>query len=234
MLKALDLRPFLWQPSALQQGDSWKMDSTDAADLIAEIHEERAENEAAETFRNRAALMIAIMAAVLAIGGLGGGNATDDMIETNIKASDTWAFYQAKNVRQTIYKMEAEKLQAELDSGGLAGPGRAAAEKRLRDYRSTIARYDSEPDAQAPNDPTRGEGKKQLSAKAKSFEAGFEQAAERDNNFDFAEVLLQIALVLGSVAILAVNRWILLTSAMLGALGALLTLNGFLLLVPLG
>jgi hypothetical protein len=31
------------------------MDSTDAADLIAEIHEDRAENEAAEGFRNRAA-----------------------------------------------------------------------------------------------------------------------------------------------------------------------------------
>ena len=210
------------------------MDSTDAADLVAEIHEERAENQAAETFRNRAALLIAVMAAILAIGGLGGGNATDDMIGNNIKASDTWAFYQAKNVRQTVYKVESEALEAELAAGGLSPGARAAAEKRLAAYKATIARYDSEPDPEAPGDLTRGEGKKQLSAKARSYEAGFEQAAAQDDNFDYAEVLLQLALVLGSVAILAVNRWVLILSASLGALGALLTLNGFLLLVPLG
>ncbi len=206
------------------------MDSTDAADLIAEIHEDRAESQAAESFRNRAALMIAIMAAILAVGGLGGGNATDEMIENNIKASDTWAFYQAKNVRQTMYRIEAEKLATSLAAGNVPAAQRPSAEAMLKDYETTIARYDSEPD---PNDPSKGEGKKELAATAKGFEAAFEQAARRDNNFDFAEVLLQLALVLGSVAILAVNRWILILSAVLGALGASLTLNGFLLLVPL-
>lgn len=206
------------------------MNSTDAADLIAEIHEDRAENQAAESFRNRTALMIAIMAAVLAVGGLGGGNATDDMIENNIKASDTWAFYQAKNVRQTMYEIEVEMLKATLASGKVTAAERASAEARLRDYEATVARYDSEPD---PNDPSRGEGKRELSAQAKSYESAFDLAARRDDNFDFAEVLLQLALVLGSVAILAVNRWIAITSAILGAVGALLTLNGFFLLAPI-
>jgi hypothetical protein len=209
------------------------MKSNDAAELIAEIHEERAESQAADTFRSRAALMIAVMAAVLAIGDLGGGNATDDMIGNNIKASDTWAFYQAKNVRQNLYKLAAEGLETDLASGSLPADQRASAQKRLDDYRATITRYDSEPDAEAPNDALRGEGKKQLSARAKSFEAGFEEASARDNNFDMAEVALQLALVLGSVAILAINRWILILSAALGVIGTLLTLNGFLLAVPL-
>ncbi|HEX8669036.1 MAG TPA: DUF4337 domain-containing protein [Allosphingosinicella sp.] len=210
------------------------MDSADASDLIAEIHEERAESAAADRFRNRAALLIAILAAVLAVGGLGGGNATDDMIRNNIKASDTWAFYQAKNVRQTLYKVQAEALTAELGAGSLSPAARSAGEQRLQDYERTIARYESEPDPAAPNDPTQGEGKKQLSAKAKSYEAAFEEAAARDDSFDFAEVALQLALVLGSVAILAVNRLVLALSVGLGLLGTLLTLNGFLLLVPLG
>ncbi|HEX8224969.1 MAG TPA: DUF4337 domain-containing protein [Allosphingosinicella sp.] len=204
------------------------MDSTDAADLIAEIHEDRAENAAAETFRNRAALLIAFLAAILAIGGLGGGNATDDMIASNIRASDTWAFYQAKNVRQTMYEIEAEKLKAQLAAGTLSAAERPAAETRLRDYEATVARYDSEPDA---NDPSKGEGKKELSAQARAHEAAFDQASARDDNFDYAEVLLQLALVLGSVAILAVNRWILGLSLALGVVGSLLTVNGFLLLV---
>jgi hypothetical protein len=207
------------------------MDSTDAADLIAEIHEERAENEASEKFRSRAALLIAIMAAVLAWGGLGGGNATDDMIEKNIKASDTWAFYQAKNVRQTMYRIEAERLEADLGSGAILPAARPAAEKRLADYKATIARYDSEPDPDAPGDPVAGDGKKELSARARSYESAFDKAAARDDNFDWAEILLQIALVLGSVAILTLRRWVLGVSGVLGLAGFLLTLNGYLLLL---
>jgi hypothetical protein len=214
--------------AAAEKGNFKAMDSTDAADLIAEIHEERAENEAADSFRNRAALLIAILAAVLAVGGLGGGNATDDMVANNIKASDTWSFYQAKNVRQTMYEIEADKLKDQLAAGSVAPAERASAEARLKDYESTVARYDSEPD---PKDPSRGEGKKELSARAKTFEAAFDQASARDNNFDLAEVALQLALVLGSVAILAVNRWIFGLSLALGIVGSLLTLNGFLLLV---
>lgn len=209
------------------------MDSTDAADLIAEISEERAENAADDRFRNRAALLIAFLAAVLAIGGLGGGNATDDLLISNIRASDTWAFYQAKNVRQTMYQIAADELEAGLASGAVAAAARPAAEKRIADYRATIARYDSEPDPDAPGDPLRGEGKKELRVQAQTFEAARERAAAQDDNFDMAEVALQLALVLGSVAILAVNRWVLILSAVLGTVGSLLTINGFLLLVSL-
>ena len=208
------------------------MESTDAAELIAEIHEERAENEASESFRNRAALMIAFLAAVLAVGGLGGGNATDDLIANNIRASDTWAFYQAKNVRQTVYEIAAADIEAQLAAGGLAPEARAGAEKRLAEYKSTVARYDSEPDAEAPGDPLKGEGKKQLRARAESFEQARERAQAQDDNFDMAEVFLQLALVLGSVAILALNRWVLILSAVLGVVGTLFTINGFFLLVP--
>jgi len=207
------------------------MDSTDAAGLIAELHEEKAEHEADERFRNKAALLIAILAAILAIAGLGGGNATDDMIGSNIRASDTWAFYQAKNIRQTMYEIAADDLQSMV--AGAAPAQRAAAERRLGDYRASIARYDDEPDPTALGDPLKGEGKKQLSAQAKAHEEAFEIASAKDNAFDLAEVALQLALVLGSVAILAINRWILLLSALLGLTGALLTLNGFFLLVAM-
>ena len=206
------------------------MDSSDAAELIAELNEDRQEQAEAERFRSGAALMIAFLAAVLAIGGLGGGNATDDMIDSNIRASDTWAFFQAKNVRQTMYELALADLEAEVAASG--GPSEAQA-ARLADYRATIARYESEPDPEAPGDPLRGEGKRELRAQAEAFEAAREEAVARDGNFDMAEVLLQLALVLGSVAILAVNRPILLLSGLLGLAGAALTANGFLLIAPL-
>ena len=207
------------------------MDSNDAAELIAELKEDRAEHATEERFNRGAALLIAVMAAVLAVGGLGGGNATDDMIISNIRASDTWAFYQAKNVRQTMYEIEVADLESRLPLE--TGADRAALEARIAEYQATVARYDDEPDPEAPADPMRGEGKKQLMAQAQAFEAARDVAVAKDDNFDLAEVALQLALVLGSVAILATNRAILTASAVLGALGSVLTLNGFLLLFPL-
>jgi hypothetical protein len=208
------------------------MDSRDAAELIAELHEEKAEHKVADRFRDRAALLIAFLAAVLAIGGLGGGNATDDLLVNSIRTADTWAFYQAKNIRQTMYEIAAEDLEGRL--AAMPAESRPAAQKRLAEYRATVARYDSEPDAKSPGDPLKGEGKKELRAQAQSYEAARDRAAEQDTNFDLAEVALQLALVLGSVAILALNRAILGLSVALGVVGSLLTLNGFLLLVPLG
>ena len=211
------------------------MDSADAAEMVAEVHEAAETNEeAARTrFRNRAALLIAIIAAVLAIGGLGGGNATDDMIANNIHASDTWAFFQAKNVRQTVLEMAVIELEGDLADPGLTPDRRARMERQLAEHRATIARYESEPDPAAPNDPLRGEGKRQLRAQAQAYEAAREVASEQDNNFDLAETLLQLALVLGSVAILALNRPILIMSGVLGLAGTLLTVNGFFLLFAL-
>jgi hypothetical protein len=211
------------------------MDSADAAEMVAEVHEaeETSEEKSRTRFRNRAALLIAIIAAVLAIGGLGGGNATDYMISNNIHASDTWAFYQAKNVRQTVLEVAVTELESDLAEAGLTPEHRTRIERQLAEHRATIARYESEPDPAAPNDPLRGEGKRQLRAQAQAYEAAREVASDRDNNFDLAEVLLQLALVLGSVAILALNRIVLIASLGLGLVGTLLVINGFFLLVPL-
>lgn len=209
------------------------MDSQDAADLIAEMADEKAEHAQADRFRGRAALLIAMLAAVLAVGGMGGGNATDDMIASNIGASDTWAFFQAKNIRQSAYEIAVEEIDTDLLSPELSNAQRERLIARRAQYLATVARYDSEPDPEAPDDPLRGEGKRQISARAEHFEAQFATASERDNNFDLAEVCLQLALVLGSVAILALNRPVLIASMALGGVGSLLTLNGFLLVLPL-
>lgn len=212
------------------------MDSADAAEMIGEVsekHETKAHRDADTRFRNRAALFIAIIAAVLAIGGLGGGNATDDMIYNNIKASDTWAFFQAKNMRQTVIEVAVVELEGDLADPNLTAEHRTRIERQLAEHRATIARYESEPDPAAPNDPLRGEGKRQLRAQAQAYEAAREVASDRDNNFDLSEVLLQLALVLGSVAILALNRAVLLVAIGLGLVGTLLVINGFFLLVAL-
>lgn len=212
------------------------MDPTEAADQIREsLEEERQEQRATEQFRSRAALLIAVLAMLLAVTSLAGGNVTEDMINSNIQASDAWAFYQAKNVRQTANELAADGLEAQLK---LQGAGANAAARRevqalIAKYRATAARYESEPDPTAPNDPLNGDGKEQLRAQAEAYGKARDRAQQQDPNFDYAEALFQIAIVLGSVAILATSRPVLIMSVVLGAVATVLMFNGFFLFMKL-
>src|SRR5689334_18207982 len=163
---------------------------------------------------------------LLAITALGGAHATKTIVNSNIQASDTYGFYQARNIRQTAYQIAAEQIEAEL----LAQPEMPDAAKAkiaeiVKRYRDRAERYES--------DPKTGEGKKELLAKAKELEARRDHAAERDPNFDYAEALFQIAIVLGSVSIVAASRPLVHLSGILAVGGTLLMLNGYFLLVHL-
>ena len=213
------------------------MDAAEVADQIKEDAEERhrealhehelkaEDHEAKERFRNRAALIIAILAAILAVCELGGDDAKNRMINTNIKASDSWALYQAKNVRQTDYKLAVDQLKRELASPGLSDAQRAATLADVKSYEKIIARYEDEPGK---------DGKKQTQARAKALEEARDQAGERNESFDYAQMLLQLAVVLGSVSILAMSRPLLMVAGLLGCGGLVLVVNGFFLLFPLG
>src|SRR5207253_4951850 len=102
---------------------------------------------------------------------------------------------------------------------------RTKIEDRIKRYRERVDRYESE--------PSTGEGKRELLVKAKAFEARRDHAAERDPNFDFAEALFQIAIVLGSVSIVAASRPLVNLSGVLAIAGTLLMINGYFLLVHL-
>ena len=206
------------------------MEASDAAEHVAEAGE-----SADERFRSRVALVIAFMAMLLAITSLGGGNAAEDIMNNNIHASDTWAFYQAKTIRQTANKLAADTLEAELlaHAGSLTPGARQEIERRVGQFRQTADRYESEPDPADPSNPLKGEGRKQLSARAQDFEKQRDRAQRQDPNFDFAEALFQIAIVLSSVAILANSRLVLKTALAAGAAATVLMLNGYFLFFDL-
>jgi Domain of unknown function (DUF4337) len=201
------------------------LEPTEIAEAIA--GEEEAEPaRPAERFRKLTAIYLGIVAMLLAIASLGGANATKMMLTANIEASDTYAFYQAKYQRQTTYRLFADQLEAlvaaQLD---LAASAKSAIEQKIVRYRARADSFET--------DPTGGTGKHELLAKAHSWEATRNRAARQDPNFDFAEALFQIAIVLGAVSIVAEAPWLVKLSGVLTVLAVLLTVNGFLLLVEL-
>ena len=204
------------------------------AEQIAEARASKGDGRTGEErFDDTVAIIIAIMATLLAITSLGGGNAAEEVANNNIHASDTWAFYQAKSIRQTTMRVAADELEAQLKmSPGMAQEARAFLQAKIEEYRKTADRYESEPDKDDPENPLKGEGRKQLTARARDYEAKREAAQLKDPNFDFAEALFQIAIVLASVSILANSRRLLLVAVSVGAAATLLMLNGYFLFLP--
>jgi hypothetical protein len=193
------------------------------ADEAAELMDR---DQGADRFKQRAAVAIAVFAMVLAICGLGGSNADKEAVNNNVLASNYFNFFQAKNMRQTAIEVAADTVeQGWLSDPALPEAAKERMRKKLEDYRKTIARYES--------DPATGEGKKELLLRAREHEALRDHALKQDPYFDYAEALLQIAIVLISVAIIANLVWLSFLGGAIGLVGVLLTVNGFFLLVEI-
>jgi hypothetical protein len=184
---------------------------------MAEQGSERREKR----FEHRVALITAIIAVAMAFSSLGGSNSTKEMLLAQQQASDQWAFYQAKVVREHLYRTQAEQARVALLTQGksLTPEARRALEDTQVKFDGEAARYAKE--------------KKEIETEARSLEARRDVAGARDQNFDYAGVLFQIAIVLGSVAILAESRRVLVACLIAGTASTFFAANGFLLFMKL-
>lgn len=169
---------------------------------------------------------IGILATLLAICSLGGGNATKDATRANIDVTNMWSFFQAKNIRRTAFSLAADELELSLKTSPTVEPeARQAVEDKIKSYRATVATYTS--------DKVHNEGLDELFQRAKALEAERDVALRKDPYFDFAQALLQIAIVLASVALIAGSSALVYGSGILAIIGTLFMINGFTLAVTL-
>jgi hypothetical protein len=175
-----------------------------------ELHE-----HAEKSFSRRVALVTAIYAVVLAIAALGGNHAMKEMLLSQQQSSDQWAFYQAKVIREHLYRAQKMRLEADLAERAPAprGEARERLEGVLRKFEEEEKRYGGE--------------KKDIERDAKKLEAVRDGYQARDPYFLIAEALLQIAIVMSSVSILARSGAIFSFSLVLAVIGAGLTANGY-------
>ena len=165
----------------------------------------RSEREA--KIKDKAGLVIVFMALFLA-GNTYLANNFSGTAQTNLlKASNTYGFYQSKSIKQTIAEGQLEEAKKSKDTA------------RVEKLQAKIDRYES--------DPKTGEGKKELLAKAQAQEAAREEAREHGPWLTFSGMLFQLAIVLLSASILAVNNKMYSASIGVGALGLILMAQGY-------
>ena len=152
---------------------------------------------------------MAILAVFVAVVSLLGHRAhTEELLFQN-RASDQWAYYQAKNIRRHNYEMGVDLLSM------VEFKDKAQADKVREKYQKEADRYTKE--------------QSEIEEQAKDLEKESALAQRKANRFDLGEVFLEIALVISSLSLLSRNRfyWFLGIASGLAGLGVAAT--GFLL-----
>ena len=169
---------------------------------------------------------IGIIAVILAICAMGGGNATKDSTRYNIEATNGWAFFQAKNLRRNALVLSVDELELTMKTNPTLTPeARALYEEKIKTRKADIARLTS--------DPATKEGLDQLFEKNKALEGQRDNSLRRDPYFDYGQAFLQIAIVIASVALISNGSLLLVFSVLFAAFGVLCTLNGYTLLLTI-
>jgi len=128
-------------------------------------------------------MIISIFAAIFSINAFIGSQLSSSVLNNTIKANDTYSFYQAKSIKQTMAEYAQEDAL------------RAGDKKRADELQVRIDRYES--------DPASDEGKRELLAKAKATEEIRDHAKKQSPWIGIAGSVMQIAIVLLTASILS-------------------------------
>ncbi|MDR3673227.1 MAG: DUF4337 domain-containing protein [Holophaga sp.] len=166
---------------------------------------------------NYLALTTVIVAVCATLATFKGGGYSTRQVLSQAKASDEWAYYQAKSMKSDLYALA--KDNAELEHRALpAGTPQAVAQdyaKRTQEYAARVARYEQE--------------KGQIQAEARGLEKARDEAQKHGSFFGIAVIFLQISILLSSIAALLKQKPVWILGLVVGAAGIVYFVNGFLL-----
>jgi Domain of unknown function (DUF4337) len=142
------------------------------------------------------AIVISVLALCLALAETLAKGAQTNTIASTVEASNLWAFYQAKTIRQTTFTAATQEMEvmAQIETDPVR---KAALEKRIAGWKDEVARYQSEP---KPNG--KGEGRKELQERAIAEGKKRDLAGEKYHHYEVSSAAFQIGIVLASVYLL--------------------------------
>jgi hypothetical protein len=156
------------------------------------------------------ALLISLLALFLALAETLAKGSQTAALSSNVEASNLWAFFQAKTIRQTAVRTMGEAVPL-IAQPGTEPERQAAVAKQIDTWKKTVDRWESEPET--------GEGRRELMSRAKQAEHTRDVAMSRYHQYEYGSAALQIGIVLASAAVI--------TEVMaLAGLGGLLGLIG--------
>ena len=169
--------------------------------------------EEQEQTKERTGWIITFLAAFLAITSLLDGGNSSQILDNTIEANNVWSFYQAKSIKQSLAEISYDNAV------------RAGDRKKAEVMKAKMERYESEPSS--------GEGKKELMAKARAIEAERAVAELRSPWYTYSNAFYQIAIVILAASMLTFSKRMYWIGIGLGVFAVLLMSQGALLWLPI-
>ncbi len=166
------------------------------------------------------AICISVLALFLAIAETFAKSAQTATIASTVEASNLWAFYQAKTIRQTTLKTAGEQMEVDIQLAKDPAT-KALLQKRVDDWKAEVLRYQSEPKANG-----KGEGRKELQERAIHEGEKRDLYAEKYHHFEFSSAAFQIAIVLASVYLITHVALMIAGAGVLAAIGVIFFIIG--------
>ena len=170
-----------------------------------------------EPWLNYLALSTVILAVCATLSTFKGGGYSTRSVISQAQASDQWAYYQAKSIKENIYQLQRERVQldlATLDAHAL--PAKAAAYREALDgYEKKVNKYAKE--------------KIDIEQKAVQLEKQRDDAQKNGKPFGLAVILLQIAILMSSISALIKRKILWYIALPVGLTGIVYFADGFLL-----
>jgi hypothetical protein len=181
------------------------VEPADAKELIEEAIEEvervdHKERQLEKRFRDRVSVLVGIFAVLLAVIHVEAASSARESLLRTVKASDTYNYMEAKIIRESLLKTEAQNPS--FDAATKAAMLKEAA--RLRN-----------PDAA-------GHGIVQLQRTADRLRDEGEAASKSGEWFELAETAMQVSIVLLSIALVARSTAIVAGAAGLALVGVII------------
>jgi len=185
------------------------------AEGLDKIQDDIQEHAAESRLNGFVALFVAVVATFMALCNVKDGNVVQAMQQSQAKAVDQWAYYQAKGTKQHIAENSAEMLKVQLEmNAGLKPELRARVEARIATLEAAAQKY--------------GKEKEQIRAEAEGAAKDYEAMNIHDDQFDLAEACLSVGIALAGVTALTRKRWLFGVAMIFAGIGFLFGLAGFL------
>jgi hypothetical protein len=173
---------------------------------IQELHE-HAEEAHSDPSLIPVTLSMAILAVVLAAISLLGHRTHTEELLLQSKATDQWAYFQAKNIRRHSYELFLDLLSV------ITPKDPKAAGKIEEKYRGEVERYKDE--------------QKDIESEARQLEKEVATQQHKANRFDLGEVCLEVGIVLTSLTLLTRRKLFWQLGGLAGLVGVAIAASGF-------
>lgn len=171
-------------------------------------------DEKKEPWLNYLALTTIIFAVCATLSTFKGGGYSTRSVMSQAQASDQWAFFQAKSIKENLYEVQKESL--ELNMKNMDPKNEAIIgeyQKKIAVYTSKLEKYEGE--------------KKEIKEKAETLERTRDEAKQHSTIFGQAIIYLQIAILMSSVAALLKIRPVWYVGLCSGLAGLVYFVDGF-------